>query len=146
MKIKKSTFYIFCIIEIIGIILLFFAWKIGIAIIFAGTILQVACVSKVHHQKENETKSCPKCKSMIPLKARICPECGYSYSSGIREEELMEIIEHEQEEEDNMTSEEIDCNFEKIEEIAVDEITSFDGDIEEFLEEKERKYDILEVE
>ena len=33
-----------------------------------------------------------------------------------------------------MTSQEIDCNFEKVEEFVLDEVTSFDGDIEEFLD------------
>ena len=34
---------------------------------------------------------------------------------------------------DAMTSEEIDYNFEKVEEFVLDEVTSFDGDIKEFL-------------
>ena len=36
-----------------------------------------------------------------------------------------------------MKSEEIDCDFEKIEEVAVDEIAAFDGDIEAFLKKRE---------
>lgn len=143
MKTKKNVFYIFCLTEIIGIILLFFYWKIGISIIIAGIILLMFSKVNVH---KSETKSCPKCKSIIPLKVRICPECGYSYTSGVKEEDLLEFIEQEKDEMDNMSSDEIDCNFEKIEEIAVDEITSFDRDIEAFLEEKERKGEVLGVE
>lgn len=37
-----------------------------------------------------------------------------------------------------MTSEEIDYNFEKVEEFVLDEVTSFDGDIAEFLDRRER--------
>ena len=36
-----------------------------------------------------------------------------------------------------MSSEQIDCDFEKIEEIAVEEMTSFDGDIEALLKKKD---------
>ena len=37
-----------------------------------------------------------------------------------------------------MTSEEIDYNFEKVEEFVLDEVTSFDGDIKEFLDRREK--------
>ena len=145
MRTKKSIFCVFCLTEITGLVVLFMNWKIGISIVIVGVILQMFCVSKMSSHK-SELKNCPKCKSSIPIKVRICPECGYSYRNGIREEDLLELIEQEKDEVENMTSEEIDCNFEKIEEIAVDEITSFDGDIEAFLEEKERKGEALGVE
>ena len=37
-----------------------------------------------------------------------------------------------------MTSEEIDYNFEKMEQFVIDEVASFDGDIQEFLDRKEQ--------
>lgn len=143
MKIKRSVFCSFCIIEILGIIILLWAWRIGISVILIG-IMYMAIYASKKNQRKTETKNCPKCQSAIPLKARICPECGYSYAGGIREDELLEILEQEQEE--KMTSDDIDCNFEKIEEIVVDEVASYDGDIEEFLQEREKKSNILEVE
>ena len=55
----------------------------------------------------------------------------------VSEEALMEMIEQRCVEEEERTSEMIDCDFEEIEEVAVDTFTSFDGDIQEFLEKKD---------
>lgn len=136
MKIRKSIFCCFCTSEILGIAVLFFSWKAGIAIISAGIVLLLASIIKKDRQMA-DTKKCPQCKAVNPLKARICAECGYAYAAETKEEELMEIIEEEREEVDKMTSEQIDCNFEKIEEIIVDEVRVCDREIEEFLKEQE---------
>ena len=101
-------------IEMIGIGMLFFIWQLGIAVIAAGIVVLAVHVM-VENKGKEESKNCPKCGSAIPLKARICPECGYSYAGGAKEEELLDILEREQEEEDSLTSEEIDCDFERIE-------------------------------
>lgn len=63
----------------------------------------------------------------------------------VPEEALMEMIEQRCAEEEERTSEMIDCDFEKIEEVAVDTFTSFDGDIQEFLEKKDSQDNILTV-
>ena len=52
---------------------------------------------------------------------------------GLSEEQLTGYIEQEQEKE--MSSEQIDRAFEKTDNIAADEIDSFDGDINDFLQE-----------
>ncbi len=65
---------------------------------------------------------------------RICPECGYQFETGLKETEILDHIERERDQLEAMTSQEIDCNFEKVEEFVLDEVTSFDGDIEEFLD------------
>lgn len=93
----------------------------GILVIYATGLLA----------KESGRKKCPECGSLILKKNRICPECGYRYKEGIPEEKLMEVISQEKEKE--MTSEEIDHDFEQIESIAMEELAAYDGDIEEFL-------------
>lgn len=59
--------------------------------------------------------------------------CGYLFQQGLSEEQLTGYIEQEQEKE--MSSEQIDRAFEKTDNIAADEIDSFDGDINDFLQE-----------
>lgn len=41
-----------------------------------------------------------------------------------------------------MSSEQIDCDFEKIETLAVEEMLSFDGDIENFLKRRGKEEEI----
>lgn len=143
MKIKKSVFCAFCLLEIVGIVILFWTWKIGCSVIVLGILFLAWYITKTNVHKAN-VKNCIKCKSEIPLKARICPECGYSYAGAIEEEELLDVLEREEDE--DLTSEKIDCDFEKIEEIVVDEISNYDGDIEEFLTERDRKNEFLGIE
>ena len=83
--------------------------------------------------QEKGRKKCPECDSEISKKVRICPECGYLFQQGLSEEQLTGYIEQEQEKE--MSSEQIDRAFEKTDNIAADEIDSFDGDINDFLQE-----------
>ena len=83
--------------------------------------------------QEKGRKKCPECDSEISKKVRICPECGYLFQQGLSEEQLTGYIEQEQEKE--MSSEQIDRAFEKADNIAADEIDSFDGDINDFLQE-----------
>lgn len=81
-------------------------------------------------------KICPECRTVIRKEDRICPECGHRFREGVPEEKLTEYIEGEKEKE--MTSEQIDSAFEKIESIALDEVASYNGDIESFLREREQ--------
>lgn len=53
---------------------------------------------------------------------------------------LTEFIEKEKEKE--RSSEQIDCDFEKIETLAVEEMLSFDGDIENFLKRRGKEEEI----
>ena len=95
--------------------------------------------------EQRKFKICPKCKMKIPKKTRICPECGYQYGPSVREEELTDMIEHRRDEEEAYSADRIDCDFEKIEEVAVDTFTLFDGDIQEFLDGREDTEGILTV-
>ena len=54
-------------------------------------------------------------------------------------------IEHRRDEEEAYSEDRIDCDFEKIEEVAVDTFTLFDGDIQEFLDGREDTEEILTV-
>lgn len=133
---KAGKFYCFIILQIAGLGLQFWNWKAGCAVILGSCIGEIAYVSRAA-LKNRKLKSCPKCGASVPGKVRICPECGYLYEKGIREEKILDQIEQEMEKVDAMTSEEIDRNFEKMEEFVLDEVTSFDGDIEEFLDRRE---------
>ena len=137
MKIKQiGTCYSLIIGQLIGIVFLGIELWIGMGIIFVCTGIQFIYAT-ISILKTSKAKICPECKTAIPQFIRICPECGHLYQQGVSEEKLTEIIEKEKEE--KMRSEEIDCDFEKIEEIAVEEIAAYDGDIEEFLKKREKE-------
>ena len=116
----------------------------GSMIVFLGVIGIILFVAR-EDMERRKYKTCPKCKAQILKKARICPKCGNQYMQAVSEEALMEMIEQRCVEEEERTSEMIDCDFEKIEEVAVDTFTSFDGDIQEFLEKKDSQENILTV-
>ena len=68
-----------------------------------------------------QEKGRKKCLSVIlryQKKVRICPECGYLFQQGLSEEQLTGYIEQEQEKE--MSSEQIDRAFEKTDNIAAE--------------------------
>lgn len=99
---------------------------------FAGSVFLMLDIVYLAIQEKGR-KKCPACDSEISKKVRICPECGYLFQQGLSEEQLTGYIEQEQEKE--MSSEQIDRAFEKTDNIAADEIDSFDGDINDFLQE-----------
>lgn len=111
----------------------------GIVMSATGTAALAARATGILIRNGKE-KMCPKCKAFIPKKSRICPACGHRYRDGIPEDRLTEYIEQEKEKE--MTSEEIDCDFEKIESVALEELAAYDGDIEAFLQKRGRETDI----
>lgn len=110
--------------------------QVGIVLSAAGTVALAACATGIW-MRDGKEKVCPKCKAFIPKKSRICPECGHRYKDGVPEDRLTEYIEQEKEKE--LTSEKIDCDFEKIESVAVEELAAYDGDIEAFLRDREEE-------
>lgn len=140
---KAGRFYCFNILQIIGLGMQFWNWKAGCAVILGSCLGEIAYISRAA-LKNRKFKSCPKCGAFVLGKVRICPDCGYQYEKGIGEEKILDQLEQEMEKVDAMTSEEVDYNFEKVEELVLDEVTSFDGDIEEFLDRREQGsiYDI----
>lgn len=140
---KAGRLYCFNILQIIGLGMQFWNWKAGCTVILGSCLGEIAYISRAA-LKNRKFKSCPKCGALVLGKVRICPDCGYQYEKGIGEEKILDQLEQEMEKVDAMTSEEVDYNFEKVEELVLDEVTSFDGDIEEFLDRREQGsiYDI----
>ncbi len=141
---KMNWIYGLCIVQLIGVGVQFMnrvAGNIMITSCSIGILLYTARQGIGRYR----SKICPKCNAQLPKRNRICPNCGHRYAFPDREEELTDLIEQRRDEEDERTSELIDCDFEKIEEVAIDTITSFDGNIQEFLEERERLEEIVTV-
>ena len=65
--------------------------------------------------------------------------------NGTWEQIKLEDLEQERSEVDAMTPAEIDYNFEKMEQFVLDEATSFDGDIQEFLDRRESGENIVSL-
>lgn len=141
---RMNRIYELCILQAIGVGIQFMNRVVGSTIIF---ICSIGIVFYMIRQavEQRKFKICPKCEMQILKRLRICSNCGYQYKKPVCEEELTDIIERSLDKDEERTSDIIDCDFEKIEEIAVDTFTFLDGDIQEFLEEKEYKEDILTV-
>ncbi|MCR2018306.1 zinc ribbon domain-containing protein [Blautia pseudococcoides] len=135
-KIKKIKVLCFCsLCVVVGIGLLFLRGWVGIGVIAGAMLVQAGCLAEMLVKSE-KSKVCPECKSMIQRNARICYYCGYLYKN-VGDTDLTELIEEEQE---KLSSKEIDYNFEQVEEITVDEVVAFDGEIEEYLKKKGEIY------
>ena len=78
-----------------------------------------------------QKKTCPECKSKIRKAYRICPECGHLFQKGLSEEQLTDVIEKEKE--DDMSSEQIDRVFEKVDTLSIEEIKAYDSELDDFL-------------
>lgn len=136
MRRKVQYLYGISILQVLGTGFAAAGEQAGIVLSAAGTAALAAYATCVWIQDGKE-KVCPECKASIPKKSRICPECGHLYSSGIPEDKLTEYVEQEKDRE--RTSEQIDCDFEKIESVALEELEAFDGDIEAFLQRRGRE-------
>lgn len=131
-SIKVKWICVFSILDIVGIALLICGKSLGIFPLSAGIMLQLGYIVGIMLQNR-KYKVCVRCQSMIRKGSRICPVCGFVNKELDEEKELADAI-------DRMSSEQIDCDFDKIEEIeeiAVDELAVYDGDIEAFLKSKE---------
>lgn len=133
---RTGILYGFNVIQLLGLGLLCWSWKAGGAVMMGSCLGQIIYITREESEKR-KFKTCPKCQVSIPKRLRLCPGCGYQYEKGLEEGELMDYIEQEREEADRMTSEEIDYNFEKMEQFVIDEVASFDGDIQDFLDRRE---------
>lgn len=141
---KTGILYGFSVIQLLGLGLQCWRWEIGGAVMMVSCLGQIIYITREELEKR-KFKTCPKCKASVPKKLRLCPECGYQYEKGLEESELMDYIEQEREEADSMSSEEIDYNFEKMEQFVIDEVASFDGDIQDFLDRREQGENIVSV-
>ena len=116
-----------CGVQLIGYACRAAGFKTDIWIGFAGSVFLMLDIVYLAIQEKGRKKMPCVWFWDIKKKVRICPECGYLFQQGLSEEQLTEYIEQEQEKE--MSSEQIDRAFEKTDNIAADEIDSFDGDI-----------------
>ena len=141
---RTNRIYGLCALQLIGLGVQVINRMAGNFIIFICSVGIILYAVKLDIE-QRKFKICPKCKMKIPKKTRICPECGYQYGPSVREEELTDMIEHRRDEEEAYSADRIDCDFEKIEEVAVETFTLFDGDIQEFLDGREDTEEILNV-
>lgn len=93
-----------------------------IAMVIAVCIcLPVGIITGIMAKKRK--RICPDCGRGTSRHGCVCPECGYYYQADARGKETT-------------TGERFDHKLEKIEELAVDKIMAFGGNVEEFLKNK----------
>ena len=121
---KKSQIIILgslCGAEAIGLVRAINGDANGIGSCMIVTALMAVYIIYLAYQTVGK-KNCPKCKSSVPSKDRICSECGHLFQNGISEEKLTEYIEKE-----------IDDAFEKVESVSYDQASAYDEDLEDYL-------------
>ena len=141
---KAGILYAFSIFELIGLGLQCWHQDAGGVMILGGCLGQIVFITNEILERR-KFKPCPNCGASVMRRLRICPECGYQFKKGLEECELMDYIEQERSEVDAMTPAEIDYNFEKMEQFVLDEATSFDGDIQEFLDRRESGENVVSL-
>ena len=121
---------VICGIELVGAIGNVMGVAAANEILLGGTCLLAGYT--VYLGTENFQKNtCPECKSKIRKAYRICPECGHLFQKGLSEEQLTDVIEKEKE--DDMSFEQIDRVFEKVDTLSIEEIKAYDSELDDFL-------------
>lgn len=121
---------VICGIELVGAIGNVMGVAAANEILLGGTCLLAGYT--VYLGTENfQKKTCPECKSKIRKGYRICPECGHLFQKGLSEEQLTDVIEKEKE--DDMSFEQIDRVFEKVDTLSIEEIKAYDSELDDFL-------------
>ena len=121
---------VICGIELVGAIGNVMGVAAANEILLGGTCLLAGYT--VYLGTENfQKKTCPECKSKIRKAYRICPECGHLFQKGLSEEQLTDVIEKEKE--DDMSFEQIDRVFEKVDTLSIEEIKADDSELDDFL-------------
>ena len=121
---------VICGIELVGAIGNVMGVAAANEILLGGTFLLAGYT--VYLGTENfQKKTCPECKSKIRKAYRICPECGHLFQKGLSEEQLTDVIEKEKE--DDMSFEQIDRVFEKVDTLSIEEIKAYDSELDDFL-------------
>ena len=121
---------VICGIELVGAIGNVMGVAAANEILLGGTCL-LACYTVYLGTENFQKKTCPECKSKIRKAYRICPECGHLFQKGLSEEQLTDVIEKEKE--DDMSSEQIDRVFEKVDTLSIEEIKAYDSELDDFL-------------
>lgn len=121
---------VICGIELVGAIGNVMGVAAANEILLGGTCLLAGYT--VYLGTENfQKKTCPECKSKIRKAYRICPECGHLFQKGLSEEQLTDVIEKEKE--DDLSSEQIDRAFEKVDTLSMEEVKAYDSELDDFL-------------
>ena len=121
---------VICGIELVGAIGNVMGVAAANEILLGGTCLLAGYT--VYLGTENfQKKTYPECKSKIRKAYRICPECGHLFQKGLSEEQLTDVIEKEKE--DDMSFEQIDRVFEKVDTLSIEEIKAYDSELDDFL-------------
>lgn len=121
---------VICGIELVGAIGNVMGVAAANEILLGGTCLLAGYT--VYLGTENfQKKTRPECKSKIRKAYRICPECGHLFQKGLSEEQLTDVIEKEKE--DDMSFEQIDRVFEKVDTLSIEEIKAYDSELDDFL-------------
>ena len=121
---------VICGIELVGAIGNVMGVAAANEILLGGTCLLAGYT--VYLGTDNfQKKTCPECKSKIRKAYRICPECGHLFQKGLSEEQLTDVIEKEKE--DDMSSEQIDRAFEKVDTLSMEEVKAYDSELDDFL-------------
>ena len=118
---------VICGIELVGAIGNVMGVAAANEILLGGTCLLAGYT--VYLGTENfQKKTCPECKSKIRKAYRICPDL---FQKGLSEEQLTDVIEKEKE--DDMSFEQIDRVFEKVDTLSIEEIKAYDSELDDFL-------------
>ncbi len=121
---------VICGIELVGAIGNVMGVAAANEILLGGTCL-LAGYTAYLGTENFQKKTCPECKSKIRKAYRICPECGHLFQKGLSEEQLTDVIEKEKE--DDMSFEQIDRVFEKVDTLSIEEIKAYDSELDDFL-------------
>ena len=119
-----------CFLEAGGTVGNIMGYHLGAGICLAGTSLLTVYTVYLGMEKTHK-KICPECQCEIRKSYRICPECGHLFQEGLSEEQLTDVIEKEKE--DDMSSEQIDRAFEKVDTLSMEEVKAYDSELDDFL-------------
>ena len=122
-----------CIIEIAGTIGAVMKNPAAAGICLTGTCFLTGYTAYLE-MRRMQIKICPECKCEIQKSYRICPECGHLFQTGISNEKLTDFIEKEKEAE--MTSAQIDKDFEKIETISIEDAITYEEQLNDIFQRK----------
>ena len=111
-----------CFLEAVGTVGNIMGYHLGAGICLAGTSLLTVYTVYLGMEKTHK-KICPECQCEIRKSYRICPECGHLFQEGLSEKEK----------EDDMSSEQIDRAFEKVDTLSMEEVKAYDSELDDFL-------------
>lgn len=105
-----------CFLEAVGTVGNIMGYHLGAGICLAGTSLLTVYTVYLGMEKTHK---------------KICPECGHLFQEGLSEEQLTDVIEKEKE--DDLSSEQIDRAFEKVDTLSMEEVKAYDSELDDFL-------------